>query len=102
MKSPKSSGKPKKRKLIVVRRVNGRSMMPYLNPGQIVVGHGLFRRIQPNDIIMFEHNGVEKIKRVHQVFAAELFVLGDNSRESTDSRQFGMVPIAAVKARIIS
>jgi signal peptidase I len=55
MKLPRSSGKQKKRKLLIVRRVHGRSMMPYLNPGQIVIAHGLYRNLKPLDVVIIEH-----------------------------------------------
>lgn len=100
MKLPRSSGKPKKRKLLVVRRVYGRSMMPYLNPGQIVIGHGLFKTVKPQDIVMFEHEGLEKIKRVFEVYDDTIFVVGDNKEESTDSRHFGPVPLTSVRTKI--
>ncbi len=102
MKLPRSSGKPKRRKLLVVRRVRGRSMLPYLNPGQVVIGYGWFRSVKPQDIVIFEHQGKEKIKRVFVVGADGLIVVGDNKPESTDSRHFGPVAMNKVRAKVIS
>jgi len=102
MKLPRSSGKPKKRKLLVVRRVHGRSMMPYLNPGQIVIGHGFYKEIKPRDIVIIEHNNTEKIKRVVEIKDETVFVVGDNVIESTDSRKFGALPITCIRAKVIS
>lgn len=76
--------------------------MPYLNPGQIVIGHGLFRTIKPRDIVIITHDGKEKIKRVREVTQTTVFVVGDNPSESTDSRHFGELPITAIRAKVIS
>lgn len=76
--------------------------MPYLNPGQIVVGHGFFRAIKPRDIVIIEHDGKEKIKRVLEVHDEMIFVVGDNSAESTDSRHFGELPITCIRAKVLS
>ncbi len=77
-------------------------MLPYLNPGQVVIGYGWFRSIKPQDIIIFEHKGKEKIKRVFDVQTEGLIVVGDNKPESTDSRHFGPVPLKKVRAKVIS
>lgn len=102
MKSPRSSGKPKRRRLLIVRRVRGRSMMPYLNPGQIVIGHGFYRQIRPRDIVIIDHDNTEKIKRVVEIRDGSVFVVGDNPAESTDSRQFGVLPVSCIRAKVLS
>lgn len=76
--------------------------MPYLNPGQIVIGHGLYRSIRPHDIVIIEHGGMEKIKRVVAIHSESIIVAGDNQTESTDSRHFGPVPLTCVRAKVIS
>lgn len=75
--------------------------MPYLNPGQIVIGHRLYRSIKPHDIVIIEHGGMEKIKRVVSIHSDSIIVAGDNQTESTDSRHFGPVPRTALIAKVI-
>jgi len=76
--------------------------MPFLNPGQIVIGVGWFRQLKPRDVIIFEHDGREKIKRVVTVDATSVEVTGDNPSESTDSRHFGRIELTSVRAKVIS
>lgn len=46
-------------------------------------------------------NGREVIKRIQDIGESGIFVVGDNARLSTDSRQYGAVPKARVVARVI-
>jgi phage repressor protein C with HTH and peptisase S24 domain len=100
MKSPKSFGKPKKPKLLTVRRVVGESMMPTLRPGALVIAIPA-HRLRPKDIVIVTHNGLEKIKRIERIENAQVFVVGDNPAHSTDSRMFGWLDQVAVTARVI-
>lgn len=51
---------------------------------------------------MFNHDHKEKIKRIKRIKDnCEIYVLGENSDASTDSRHFGTIPTAAIKAKII-
>lgn len=77
-------------------------MMPYLNPGQIVIGYGWYRRLRPRDVVIIDHDGMEKIKRIVSIHEETVIVAGDNQTESTDSRHFGPVPIVSVRAKVIS
>jgi type IV secretory pathway protease TraF len=45
---------------------------------------------------MISHDGLEKVKRLTKVKDNQIFVVGDNPSASTDSRQFGWLPRAAV------
>ena len=85
---------------LLIRRVQGQSMSPNLKPGQIVVGwnHGEPR---VGEIIIFQHDGLEKVKRIDQIENGKFFVLGDNLTESTDSRQFGLIDHSQILGRIV-
>ncbi len=86
MKSPKYSGRPKKLRLIILRRVQGVSMTPSLKPGQIVIATGLFRQLKPEDVVIIAHDHIEKVKRVQKIKGKSVFIVGDNPRRSLDSR----------------
>lgn len=85
---------------LVIRRVVGRSMLPTLLPGQIVLGWR-FGKPKVGELIIFAHKGLEKIKRVSKIDSSNYFVLGDNPSESTDSRQFGPIKQPQITGRII-
>jgi nickel-type superoxide dismutase maturation protease len=99
MKSPKSSGQPKKPKLLV-RRVSGSSMLPTLKPKKLVVAKRS-RKLKPGQLIIIRHDGLEKVKRIAKLTDDKVFVLGDNPADSTDSRSFGWLSRDKVAGTVI-
>lgn len=87
--------------LFIVRRVAGRSMLPVLRPGTIVVAVPAPGNVQPGQVVIFRHDGREKIKRIIRIEENSLWLEGDNPDESTDSRQFGIVKTRMVRGRVI-
>lgn len=89
------------KKPILVRRVVGGSMSPKLRPGQLLLASP-FRRhaVHPGQVVIVEHDGVEKIKRVERIQNDMVFVIGDNLEASTDSRHFGWLTMDEVRARV--
>ena len=87
--------------MIIIRRVVGDSMTPELPAGTLVVAIMWPRSFKVGDVIVLEHNGLEKIKRITQINNAQVFIAGDNPSASTDSRHFGWLPISVIKARVI-
>ncbi|TMS40146.1 hypothetical protein L596_006565 [Steinernema carpocapsae] len=63
--------------------------------------------VEPGDLVLFtlydeETKKYKRLgKRVHEITTDGVFVLGDNSRESNDSRYFGAVPFANVTHKVV-
>jgi nickel-type superoxide dismutase maturation protease len=87
------------RKPLIIRRVRGDSMLPALPDGKIVIATGWFYRLKPNNIVIVSHNNIEKIKRIKSIDNGRIFLVGDNPKGSTDSRQFGKVDVTNVLAK---
>lgn len=100
MKLLKFSRKPKKHRLLL-RRVVGASMWPTFKQGEVVVASTNVDDVQIGDVVMVEHDGLEKIKRVAGVRPGEIYLLGDNPSASRDSRNFGWLSAKSVKAKVI-
>lgn len=83
--------------MLYVRRVLGSSMLPNYHDGQLVV-FVLYRSPKVNDVVLFEHDKKEKIKRIISIHNhTEVKVQGDNSLQSTDSRHFGVINKKTIK-----
>ncbi len=76
-------------------------MVPTLRPRTIVVATDRYKRLVAGDIVLIRHGGLEKIKRVSQIKADRVFVVGDNQDHSTDSRTFGWLHQSAIIAKVI-
>ncbi|MBL8122279.1 S26 family signal peptidase [Candidatus Saccharibacteria bacterium] len=89
-------------KIMLVRRVVGRSMTPILDPGQVVVAIP-WRRYQAEDVVLLSHQGKEKIKRIRMIDSksGKYDVRGDNPSQSTDSRHFGLIEHADIVGKVI-
>ena len=104
MKSLKSSRQLKRPKLpLLVRRVTGYSMMPVLPPGTVIYGVKWLRRnrLKPGDVVVFSHDNREKIKRIARIDGRKMYVLGDYSAGSSDSRDFGWLSTHDVLAKVV-
>lgn len=86
--------------MFYVRRVVGHSMLPILPPGTLVIGIES-SKAKPGKVVIIEHDGKEKIKRIEKIEDNKIFVVGDHGADSSDSRQFGWLDKKAILAKII-
>lgn len=86
---------------LVVRRVEGHSMEPSLKEGQIIYATPLLRA-KKGDIVIARPEGREIIKRVSQVSPRHLFLAGDNTDHSRDSRIFGEVEKSKIVGKVLN
>jgi phage repressor protein C with HTH and peptisase S24 domain len=90
-----------------VRRVTveGNSMAPTYQPGERLTAVRRWRRIRAGDVVVVRDSNVPTgwmLKRCVARRGARLDLRGDNARESTDSRDFGLVPASAAKYIVIA
>ena len=59
--------------------------------------------IKLNDIVVFKHPYQKKalIKRVYLIKNKSFFLLGDNRKESSDSREFGFIELNYIQGKVI-
>lgn len=88
-------------------KVTGISMTPTLLPGEQILCTGLLRRLLiRRGVIIVARDPRDStlliIKRVERVDnKTEIWVLGDNQTASSDSRQFGYIPLKRVEGRAL-
>jgi nickel-type superoxide dismutase maturation protease len=88
-------------------RIEGRSMLPALLPGDLVLADPrALRRSAPQvgDIVVARHpfkGDVQLIKRVASIESGRVRLSGDNPAESTDSRGLGLFPVTELVAKVL-
>lgn len=75
-------------------------MYPVLENGQLIVIFSC-KTYKRGDVVVFEHGGIEKVKRVDGTEGSFMYVLGDNPLVSTDSRSFGYISKTAVAGKVV-
>jgi type IV secretory pathway protease TraF len=76
-------------------------MIPALFPGQIIIARRVRRIPVVGRVVVVNHQGLEKVKRLSEIKDNTIYVTGDNAKRSLDSRQFGYLPVEAVEAVVI-
>ncbi|MDO8619580.1 MAG: S26 family signal peptidase [Candidatus Daviesbacteria bacterium] len=82
--------------------IYGNSMLPVLKPGQDILILCWFLSFKKGDLVVFKKGNIEMVKRVRQISSDRgIFVLGDNEKESTDSRKFGWIKKSEIIGKVI-
>ena len=83
--------------------VEGNSMLPTLKNGDVVLINPK-AKVEQGDIALASHpykKSVKILKRVKEFTEnGDLFLIGDNAEESTDSRTFGAVPLKCLIGKV--
>jgi nickel-type superoxide dismutase maturation protease len=84
-------------------KVAGCSMMPTLKHNQIVFASSIpffFKKPKIGDIVILQY-GRCIIKRIAGAKENKIFVVGDNEKRSTDSREFGWIDKRKIIGKVI-
>jgi hypothetical protein len=76
-------------------------MVPVLPPGTLVYAWRWYRKLKPQKVIIFLRQNRETIKRIDTIDDSGIFVLGDHTETSTDSRHYGVIPQESVEGVVI-
>lgn len=76
-------------------------MIPTLKPGQDVLVLCWFFKLKVGDLVAFKKDDQEMIKRIQTSVDRHIFVMGDNEKESTDSRKFGPIKKEHIIGKVI-
>lgn len=87
---------------LLIFTIHGNSMLPKFRPGTKVVVWR-YGKIQKGDVVVLQdpRTGRMILKRVKEIRQDEYYVLGDNSYESTDSRNYGWVGKKHIVGKVI-
>ena len=84
-------------------KVVGYSMQPALRHNQIVIASTIpfiFQKPKVGDIVILQQDQCI-IKRIAEVRENMIFIVGDNKKESTDSRNFGWISRGQILGKVI-
>ena len=76
-------------------------MEPNLRSGVLVLGRCFLLNPKVGHVVIIQHDGLEKIKRISKQKDSKVFVVGDNMAKSSDSHSFGWLNQEAVIAKVI-
>ncbi len=88
---------------IKIFRVSDSSMEPSLHSGDYLIVNRWYRALKVGDIVVLRHPGknISIVKRISTISGKLLFVVGDNSGSSEDSRSFGSLDKSSVIGKVI-
>ena len=71
-------------------------MLPTIEPGSFLIATER-GAVRPGAVVVVSRGELEAVKRVDSVDGELITVVGDNAGASTDSREFGPVPVGSVR-----
>ena len=88
---------------IRIFRVAERSMEPSIKEGSYVIAYCWRPKLNSGDAIVFRspNGGMVLVKRIKSISGGRIFAVGDNLKESTDSREFGDFGVDQVMGKVI-
>ncbi len=84
-----------------IYKTSGNSMYPFLVNNQKVVGLHWIRQLVKNEVVIVSVKNKLVIKRIIKIKNDEIWIEGDNKKESTDSREFGWINKSKVIAKVL-
>lgn len=82
-------------------------MLPKFKPGDSIISFNwayLISKPKVGEVVVIKIKGKNMIKRVSKIYDRvnlKLFVVGDNKKESTDSRSFGWIKKNKIIGKVI-
>lgn len=85
-----------------MRRVSGDSMLPTLQNGQVIVAFKpVARKVRTGDIVVLHYQNRDIVKRITDIRSNEIYIVGDNPGQSTDSRHFGWINANLIVGKVV-
>lgn len=81
--------------------VFGSSMLPKLKPGDNIISFDWFLNPKVGDIVVALLDKRLIIKRVRFIRENKVFLVGDNEKESTDSREIGWIDKKSLVGKVV-
>lgn len=86
-----------------ILKVHGHSMMPTILDNQTVFVSDIkyyFTNPKVGDIVAFQFDKKVFIKRIKEIKNGMYFLIGDNNKDSIDSREFGLIERKSILGKI--
>lgn len=85
-------------------KISGHSMSPTFSEGDNLIASSipfLFVKPKKGDVVVFEKFNKIYLKRVKKIKDGKYFLVGDNKKDSQDSRRFGSVSFGQIRGKVI-
>ncbi len=85
-------------------KIAGHSMAPKFSDNDSVLVSSIpfmFGKPKKGDVVVFEKYNRLYIKRIKKIKDEKYFLIGDNKKDSQDSRRFGLVKREQIKGKVI-